>query len=170
VNWPQKIEEVVKPLAIIAAFLILLLFAFGKEAKADVSIEIGPTFLSGEYADGQVLTLNEQFDNGYSVGVGYITKQVVTDRDGNTFYLRENVFVQAMRHVDVTGKFNLGLGVGYVNGTNRALGSKFVFSLLVRYDFTDRWSANIRHFSNAGSSPPNMGQDMLTIGYSFGGK
>jgi len=93
VNWLQKIEEVVKPLAIIAAFLILLLFAFGKEAKADVSIEIGPTFLSGEYADGQVLTLNEQFDNGYSVGVGYITKQVVTDRDGNTFCPRLNVFV-----------------------------------------------------------------------------
>jgi len=169
-NWLQKAEEILKPLAIIGMFMLLLFYAFGKEAKADVSVEIGPTFLSGQYADGQVLTLNEQFDNGYSLGVGYITKQVVTDRAGDTYYLRENVFIQGMRHVTVTEKFNLGLGVGYVNSTNRVLGSNFVFSLLVRYDFTDRWSANIRHFSNAGSSPPNMGQDMITIGYSFGGK
>ena len=168
-NLVRKFEKLVKPVLIIAAFMLLAFFGLSREAKADVSLELGATFLSGEYAQGQVLLLTEQFDR-YSVGVGYITKQRVVDRSGTLYNIRENILIQAMRHIRITEKFNMGIGVAYFNGTNRALGSNLEFSLLVRYDFSDRLSMNIRHYSNAGSSPPNMGQDMITFGYTFGGK
>lgn len=166
-NWVRKLEKAVKPIVIVGVFLALLMFGFCQEVKADVRLEVGPTFLSGEYAKGQVLILSEQFDR-YSVGVGYISQQRVVDRSKTLYNLRENMYVFGTRHVRITSKFNLGLGVAYFNETNRALGSNFAFSLLVRYDFSDRLSVNIRHFSNAGSVRPNMGQDMLTFGYSFG--
>jgi len=123
--------------------------------------------LSGQYAKGQSLLLTERWDK-YSIGVGYITKQEVTDRSGTTYYPRENVFVHGMRHITIHDRVELGLGVGYFNDTNRALGSNFQFSLLARYNLGERWTINFRHFSNAGSQRPNMGQDMLTVGYRLG--
>ncbi len=166
-NWVRKLEAAVKPIVLISALLLLVFYGFSREARADVSLEAGATFLSGEYAKGQTMILSEKFDR-YSVSVGYITDQVVIDRSKTRNELRANIFLQAMRHVNITEKFNLGVGVAYFNGTNRALGSNFTIALLVRYDLSDRLSLNIRHYSNAGSAPPNMGQDMITVGYTFG--
>lgn len=32
---------------------------------------------------------------------------------------------------------------------------------------SNHWSFRLRHYSNAGSGSPNLGQDMLTVGYAF---
>lgn len=167
-NWTRNFEKIVKPVFIISAFLLLLLWGLNQEARAETSVELGGTMLSGQYGQGTALILSETWKDKYSIGFGYITKQEVTDRSGTTYSLRENVFVQGVRHIDITEKFNLGLGASYFNDTNRALGSQFAFSLLMRYDITDRWNINFRHYSNAGSKRPNMGQDMLTVGYRLG--
>lgn len=166
-NWTRKLEAVVKPVAIIAVFLGVLTFGFYKEAKADVQLEVGAGFLSGEFSQGGALVLSERFGpNGrYALGMGYISEQEVTDRSEDFYEVRENLFVFAQRRV-CQRWMCLGIGAAHFNGTNRALGSKFTAALSVELE-KGNWSLNLRHFSNAGSAPPNMGQDMLTVGYAF---
>lgn len=167
-NWVRKLEAIIKPVYLVGLFILLILFAFAKEARADeVSVELGATFLSGEYSEGQALILSERFGK-YSVGVGYITEQYVTPRNSTRTFVMENVFIQGQRHVRLSDRFEFGLGVAYFNATNRALGSNFEFSLMVRARISDRFSVQLRHWSNAGSARPNMGQDVVTIAYHFG--
>lgn len=165
-KW-REFEAKVRPLYIVLLFIVLILFAAHKEARADIQVEIGPTFLSGEFAEGYMLALTEEFDNKYAIGVGYIMKQEVTDRSGTFYAVDENAFVQGYRKFHVYKGLHLGLGATYFNATNRALGSKFAFSTLLTWQMNDHLSLNFRHYSNAGSAAPNMGQDALLIGWRF---
>lgn len=148
----------------------MLLFGFSQESHAsDVTVELGAGFLSGEFSKGGALLVNQRWKSGrYSVGIGYISEQEVTDRS-NTFYeVRENLFIQAQRRTCLfNDKLCLGIGVAHFNNTNRALGSKFTAGVHVEGQINENLSLNIRHYSNAGSATPNMGQDMITIGWSF---
>lgn len=162
-KWRQ-LEEKIKPWVLVLAFLAC--FVLAARCEAEMEIEIGGGFLSGEFSNGAALMIHEQFDNKYSVGMGYIMEQEVRDRAGNFYLVPENLFVQAQRIVTYKN-VELGLGVAYFNATNRALGSNFTAALSVDYNFTDKFSVGFRHYSNAGSDHPNMGQDILTIGYRF---
>lgn len=165
-NWTRKLEAIVKPVTIIIAFLALLLFFFAKESKAEVQIEVGAGFLSGEFSQGGALLLTEKFGDGkYLLGMGYVSEQEVTDRSEDFYEVRENLFFMAQRRV-CQRWLCLGIGAAHFNNTNRALGSKLTAALSVEV-VKNNWSINLRHFSNAGSAVPNMGQDMLTIGYAF---
>ena len=165
-NLWRKIESKIAPWMLVTIFLLLLLFGFYKEAKADVTVEIGPTFLSGKFSKGGIVEIHERFDK-YQIGMGVISSQEVTDRAGDFYNVRANLFVHGQRVVKVSQNFDFSLGVGYVNAKTRWNGSNFVASLGIEYSHTDKWKVNFRHFSNAGSASPNMGQDMFTIGYKF---
>lgn len=69
--------------------------------------------------------------------------------------------------VDGYKKLDLGLGVVYLQNTDGYNGSNTNFSLKFGYRFTDRISLSWRHWSNAGTSKPNYGRDMLVLGYRF---
>ena len=176
-NLTRTIEKYFRPVLLVLAFLGLLMFAFAKEARGEVTTELGAGFLSGEVSKGAALILTERwggpYDNRYSVGMGYISEQEVTDRSGDFYEVRENLWVQAQRRVPFPVKgcpidcWGLGIGVAYFNGTNRALGSNLTAALSVEFRPNERLSVNIRHYSNAGSATPNMGQDMLSVGYTF---
>ena len=174
-NLTRKLEKLVKPAYLVGLFVVLLLIGFCHEAKAEVTAEAGAGFLSGEFSKGAALLVTERWGgpNGsrYALGMGIISSQEVTDRAGDLYKPRTNLFVFAQRRVSFGscewGCFSLGIGPAYFNSTNRALGSNFTAALSIEYRFTPKWSINIRHFSNAGSASPNMGQDMLTIGYTF---
>jgi hypothetical protein len=60
----------------------------------------------------------------------------------------------------------IGIGAAYFQNTNRALGKNLTWSLSLGFG-GEHWSVRFRHFSNAGSGSPNLGQDLLTIGYEF---
>ena len=164
-------------LAIIALFMGLLLFAFCKEPRAEVTAEVGMGFLSSQLSRGGSFLLTErwggQYGNAYSLGIGFVSEQEVTDSSQDFYRLRENLYIQAQRRVAFPIKgcpidcWGLGIGVAYFNDTNRALGSHFTIAMSVEFRPNERMSVNIRHYSNAGSSSPNMGQDMLTLGYTF---
>lgn len=165
-NWTRKLESILRPVYLIAAFVILLMVFFAKESKAEVQIEVGAGFLSGEFSQGGALLLTENFVDGkYLLGMGVISKQEVTDRAGDLYDLEENLFVMAQRRV-CQRWVCLGIGAAHFNATNRALGSKFTAALSIEL-VKDNWSLSLRHFSNAGSARPNMGQDLLTLGYAF---
>lgn len=166
-NLWRKIEATVKPWTLVLAFIILLLIGFWKEGRADVSVELGPTFLSGEFSDSGGLILNETWPNRWRIGVGLIGPQNVTDRSGTHYDVRSNLFVHGQRVVAITKNLDFGIGAGYFNAKTRWNGSNFVASLSMEYSLNDRWSINYRHWSNAGSASPNMGQDIFTAGYRF---
>lgn len=146
---------------ILLIFLLVLAFFFYKEAEA-AEFEVGPTLLSGEFSEGGVLIFNERIGK-WSLGGGYVSKQYChctwpTD-------LEENIFFQGQRIVEYK-KFEIGVGAAYFQNTNRALGKNLTWSLSLGYG-GEHWSIRLRHYSNAGSGTPNLGQDMVTIGYEF---
>ena len=168
-NLWRKFERIVKPWMIVLLFVIILLFGFHKEGKADevVSAEIGPTLLSGQFSEGAMLLVNYTWDDRWRIGMGVSSEQKVTPRNSPETNVRQNLYVHGQRLVHITSKLDFGLGVGYFNATTRWNGTNFVASMSVEYNFTDKWKLSFRHFSNAGSGSPNMGQDVLLIGYSF---
>lgn len=153
----------IRGIYLVAAFLLLLVLGFCKEADAEVSIDIGPTFLSAEPGEGVFLLISERFEK-YSIGVGYTSEQYchctwATD-------LEQNIFVQGQRHVSL-GRIDMGLGMAYWQNTNRALGKKMTFSLSIGTRISDRFGVHFRHYSNAGSGTPNLGQDAVVLSYTF---
>lgn len=165
-NLWRKFEEIVKPWMLVLAFILLLMFGFYKEAKAEVTVELGPTFLSGEFSKGAILAISEDVGK-YRIGMGLTSSQEVVDRSGTLYDVSTNLFVHGQRIVKISDRFDFGLGVGYFNAKTRWNGSNFVASLSIEYRVNDNWSVNFRHFSNGGSATPNMGQDAFTVGYTF---
>jgi len=167
-NAWRKFESIVKPIYIVAAFVLLLLWGLSREADAsETHVELGATFLSGEPSKGAMLLLNEVWNDKWVVGMGIASPQTVTDRSGTTYDVRTNLMVHGQRLVYITPKFRLGLGVAYWNAKTRWNGSNFTASMSVEYDLPGKWYATYRHWSNAGSASPNMGQDVFNIGYNF---
>lgn len=166
-NPTRKLEKIIKPVVLIAALLGLLTFGFCQETKADVRAEIGPAIASGEYTNGGVLRLSQDFGK-FNIGLGYISEQDIEDRSGRVFPTKPNLYLDVVRTVDIYKKWRGGVGVAFFNNTNRALGCRTTATLAIGYEFSDRVGMYLRHYSNAGSCTPNMGQDLLTIQYRFG--
>ena len=146
---------------IVLVFIIILVFFAYKEANA-LELEAGPTLLSGEYSEGGALIISDRIGK-FAVGGGYIYEQVChctypAELDTNIFFHVQRVFEYK--------RWELGIGPAYFQNTNRALGKNLTWSLSLGYG-GEHWSIRMRHFSNAGSGTPNLGQDMLVIGYAF---
>jgi hypothetical protein len=163
------VQEVVRVLA-----LFLLLFS---TAQAEFNIEYGKANLSAEWT-GPTVVVNERWDN-WLVGIGWTGNQSVTPDGIRNWYqenrpgepipstpVGKNLFFHGQRLLRMGG-FEIGIGPAYFQNENRALGKQFVVSASVGYHINDHVWIGIRHFSNAGSGKPNMGQDMLNIGYIF---
>jgi hypothetical protein len=146
---------------IIGAFLVILLFFLANEGEA-AEVEAGPGLLSGEYSEGGILLITERVGK-WSFGGGYMSPQYCHCTDPTE--LRENIVFQVQRIVPYKN-FEIGIGPAYWQNTNRALGKNLTWSLHLGYG-GERWKFRIRHYSNAGSGSPNLGQDMVTVGYSF---
>ena len=146
---------------ILLVFLLALCFFFYKEANG-AELEAGPGLLSGEYSEGCALIIIER-GGKWDIGGGYISKQYChctypTD-------LKENIFFHGQRIVEYK-MAEIGIGAAYFQNTNRALGKNLTWSLSLGFG-SEHWSVRLRHFSNAGSGSPNLGQDLLTLGYRF---
>ena len=164
-NWTRKLEAIVKPVVLV--IILLVSFIFMAKSEAEMRVEVGMGMLSGDWSNGVGLLISEKIGDGkYSVGLGYLQEQEVVDRHHRYYDIDENLFVQAQRHV-MWKKLEISVGAAYFNATNRALGSNFTAALGVHYNFSDSLSLGFRHYSNAGSGTPNMGQDILMVGWRF---
>lgn len=154
----------------IVTFIILLLIWFAYESKAEATVEAGITAISAKYSNGNSLILTERFNNKWVIGLGLISDQVYKDSK-----IRNNPVFFGQRLVYGPGIFKnvgLGIGAGYLGNTSEINGSKFNYMLSAEY-FKPRSGIIpdyfiLRHLSNAGSTPPNKGQDLLSFGYVFG--
>jgi hypothetical protein len=68
---------------------------------------------------------------------------------------------------DSLWKFDLGIGPAYLQNRDEINGSHFNFALMARFRVTDQLAVVWRHWSNAGTKPPNLGRDLVTLAYSF---
>ena len=162
----------IKPVFVVGVFVLLLFYLFNREAKADVYIEVGETMLSSQWA-GQSLLLTERFGQ-WDFALGYISEQNFFATCSTSlpkwpkceFDIRENTFIHAQRIVQYK-QCEMGIGPAYFQHTSRVSGSKFMFSLMLGCNITEHSFVRIRHYSSAGAATPNLGQDMLTIGWRF---
>lgn len=154
-----------RPWMLILLFMCVMFWMLAQEAKAETEVELGPTNLSGDWAGGSIM-ISENAGK-WSFGGGYVSEQFVktcprVDCEND---IEPNIFFQVQRVVKYN-HWQMGIGPAYFNNTNRALGTNLTWGLMLGYKW-DKWAIRFRHYSNAGSGKPNMGQDMLTIGYTF---
>lgn len=147
---------------LVLLFILLACFIWYKTSEA-VELEIGPTFLSGEYSEGGMLIFSAPVTERWHIGGGYTYKQYC--HCNYPADLEENIFFQ-VQHRSQWKLLEIGIGPAYWQNTNRALGKNLTWSLSMGLVW-DHWSVRVRHFSNAGSGKPNLGQDAILIGYAF---
>lgn len=158
-----KLLDNPKPVTVIVAVFISLFFLFlSFSANAsDGRLELGPTY-TGEFNGGAGLIYTERLKGKYDVGIALLGEQ---KWDGKTTGNNGNVFGQRIVKYK---KAELGLGAAYwIKTDDRIIGCKLGYTMMLRWNFTDRLAASIRHWSNAGVCKPNRGQDLLTIGWRF---
>lgn len=64
-------------------------------------------------------------------------------------------------------RVDFGAGAAYLYNTDAINGSNLNFALLARYQITDRLTISWRHWSNAGLAQPNVGRDVVFVGWRF---
>lgn len=140
--------------------LFFLFISFSADAS-ETRLELGPTYTS-EFNGGAGLIYTERFKGKWDIGIALIGEQ---DWKGQTTGNNGNVFGQ---RIVKYRKIELGLGAAYwITTDDRIIGCNLGFTMMTRWNITDRLSATIRHWSNAGTCKPNRGQDLLTIGWRF---
>lgn len=69
--------------------------------------------------------------------------------------------------VEGLGRLDIGVGVVALQNIDQLNGSNMNFSLKLGWRFSDRFTAQWRHWSNAGTKFPNYGRDFLLFSYGF---
>lgn len=150
--------------------LTLALLLFSPMLVAETRLEIGPTYLSDERSSGYMFIVSERVGK-FDFGIGYVSEQDVLpgweNRHGyGPVHLSRNAFFYVQRFW-TKGQFELGAGLAHFNNENRALGAKITYPVSIGWNWNENLSIRLRHFSNAGAATPNLGQDSLTIGWTF---
>lgn len=149
---------------LILAFVIGILAMFAKEAKAETGFYVAPetVFIRGERITGTALEMVESWGEGkYEVSIMLIVSDNLHDANA------DNNAGIALRRVVRYKKFGMGLGIAGWQNQSKAWNTTATFSLDLRWDFNEHWTAKIQHFSTGGSSSRNSGLDMLQFGYRF---
>jgi hypothetical protein len=153
-----------KMVYVIVAFVaaLLLLFAI-KSRGSDLTFEGGAAMVRGETP---AIGLNIQWLRAGPVGTDY---ELGFDLIGQSTYRNVDVSNQIVWHAmlwDGYKKAELGIGAAYFNVPS-PYACQFGFTLGARWRFTDHLAAQWRHYSSAGSCTPNVGRDLLTLGWRF---
>lgn len=153
------------------ALIIIGVLVLSEACSSDTIVEGGVGVLNMDNSGGQVLIVVERFAGKYDVGIGAITDQACDCRDFKPDLDRETP-VESLSFVYVQRIWNwrkveFGLGPGVWNKTGRVSSTILMFPMLLRWKITDKLFLSVRHFSNAGSGDPNLGQDMFTGAWRF---
>ncbi len=157
---------------IVSALLIVLAVGFCTTARSAevpagttvpyVQMGIGSTVVRGAtpVVGLNIVYPNAVGDASYEIGATFIGQSSFRDvPQRNNFALHAGI-------VDGFGRFDVGLGVAYLQNTDEYNGSQLNFQLLLGYRF-DNWTVRLQHFSNGSTKMPNRGRDMLMVYYKF---
>lgn len=78
-----------------------------------------------------------------------------------------NNFMGRFLFVDGFGKFDVGLGLAWVDNYLPYNGQHVNFALQLAYRFTFGATLTYAHVSDAGTQLPNLGRDMVMLGWRF---
>lgn len=154
--------------AIAAIILIILLFAAYKQGNA-TEMELGATY-TGEFNGGFALTINERiFNDKIDVGVTLFSEQNWKDvHVGNNGAFWAAFVAQKPEQWWKVLPSEVSIGASsWIKTQSPINGCLLGYTLGLKWRFGDHASVGIRHWSNAGTCPPNRGQDLLNIGWRF---
>ena len=145
------------------AVLLVFLPCLGR--GAELNFEAGHAIIHGETnALGVYFDFHEQRDVGmdhqnfsYECGLTFI------DRNGRN----ASQSMASCLVLDRFSKIDLGVGLAALQHEDQWNSGRINFTAALRYRPTEHWALTYRHFSNAGTRQPNIGRDLLLIGWSF---
>jgi len=148
----------------IVAFVVALLVLFAVRARAEqtLAFEGGMAMLRGQTpAIGLTIGCPDcgPVGTGYELGFDLIG-------DSHDYQDSPNAIGPRVMLVDGWRRAELGLGFQWWN-VETPYTCQFTFALMARWRFTDRIAAQWRHSSSAGSCRPNVGRDLLAVGWTF---
>ena len=143
--------------------IVALLVLFAIESRGeDLYFDAGSAIIRGETPTiGFNIVWHEKgpLRTDYELGMNMIGDSEFRGHNSNQFVVHGML-------VDGYKQFNLGLGLAYFNVPSN-YNCQFSTSLLARWRFNDHWHIQHHHFSSGGSCKPNVGRDLLTVGYKF---
>ena len=159
---------------------ILITLALAVTGCATTEIEIGPTFLTQEFAHGGTIIVTERVAEKYDFSIGHVSEQIVQTcpRLDCIQRVQRNLYVGAARLWEYK-RLEVGLGANYFADVSRVSGSHLMVGAMFGVKLCDRLSLRVRHYSNAGSQSPdcdcgpycgcgyNLGQDSITLAMRF---
>lgn len=146
----------------LSGFLIGIGIALALNSRADSSLALSAPLVQAQYEQGVALTAKERFADKYDAHLTLISSQKTAERG----HLSANGIVSAQRVVKLA-HVELGLGPAVWHHTSTINGCRMGYHLSAAYLTTPRVVIRWNHFSNAGTCPPNTGQDMVGIEYRF---
>jgi hypothetical protein len=156
----------------VSIFIILLVTALATRchaAEAYTTFRVGSTALRGPtaalelslatpvpYSEGNPLLADAHLEYGLLL-IGSSTYQAVE---------QPNQLAVSVRYVDGFGPVDLGLGLTGIQHPDAYNSGHLNCVLLLGYHYK-QFSVRYQHISNAGTHMPNLGRDMLLVGWSF---
>ncbi len=123
------------------------------------------------YVGEQEVRVRTEQDLCYTVPAGL--PDCVTTRTEARQPVNGYSYLSLERRFSIRPRFGLrpelGIGLAANSDRNPYVSSVFTFSLSAGIRLGERWALEWRHFSNAGLSSPNLGQDMVLLRAHFGG-
>lgn len=149
---------------VLLGFVVLFLLALATAARAEaVSVEVGSAVVRGSTPSlGFVKSWRNRGVGDYSYECGFGIVGSSTFRGAE----QRNQGVAECLLVDGFGRFDVGAGLA-AQSSSDAYNTRVNFSLLLRWRVTDRLSIAYRHRSNASTGSPNLGRDLLLVGYAL---
>ena len=149
---------------VVSLFLALFVASFAVQCRAaEFQFEGGSTVVRG-YAPAIAIVVTQP-----KIIVGQADLQYTLNLIGSSTFRGEdqpNQIVAGAQLVNGYGPIDLGLGLAVMQNEDAYNSGNVNFSLSLRYTFRS-FSVVLRHYSNAGSSFPNYGRDVLMASWRF---
>lgn len=169
-KWPTNTgnRKVQLGVALLIGLFVLGLAVSKCAAASEASysqVGLGSTFIRGETSVIDLAFVYPEAapaDANLEVGATFIGPSELKGADQrNNFAVRATV-------VEKLWRFDVGLGIAYLQNVDTYNGSHLNFNLLLGYNFRRLpITLRVQHFSNGGTQSPNKGRDMLLVLWRF---
>lgn len=151
----------------IAIFLAVLLALFSCEsrgAESELRFSAGSTVARGI---APVIGFDILWPHAGPVNTDYEFGMKLVGQSTYDGVEQANNIMTHLALVDGWRNFGAGFGIAYVSNVDRYNGGHQNFWLMLKWDPSKRVRVQYEHVSCAGSCSPNLGRDMVTVGWRF---
>lgn len=155
-----------KTKALILVFVLIMIGAWATKCHGETTLNLdsGSTYLRG---GAPVLGVTLGFPKAGPIDTDYECGVIIIGNSNLEGKHEGNQVATRCMMVDGFKKFDIGLGVAYLWVVDDYNGSHVNFNLMMGYNITPRMKVMVMHFSNLGTTQPNIGRDLLLGRYRF---